>query len=180
MVSVPYRLDSTAGVILVESGEHIAPDRSDPRWRAYREWVKGGNVPAPAPATVEPIEQLRARIVSQINQQRHTRHDLPILYAGTLFDADTDARENITGTIARILRGDGIPPGWLGWRASDNSMLWCDATEADVLVQLRGLASAIEDRKQALLIAAWIKKARVAEMDREALDAYDIDAGWPG
>ena len=44
-----YRLHPDRGVIVIETGEHIPPVRSDARWRDYQSWVKAGNVPEPVP-----------------------------------------------------------------------------------------------------------------------------------
>ena len=174
-----YRLHPARGVILIESGEHIAPDKSDARWLAYREWVKAGGLPAPATVEEPPLADLVLQMQSRIDQERNHHHNMPITVGGIEFDADQDARENIVGTLSRLLRGDGLPPMWVGWRAADNSMHWGADTPETVLTSLRALASAIEDRKQAILIAAWIKKAEVATLNRTALAEYDIHAGWP-
>lgn len=173
-----YRLHHTLGAIITATGEHVRPIKSDVRWRDYLAWVKAGNVPAPAQADQEPLDTIRERVRSAIDQERARRHGLPVAYSGAVFDADSEARENITGTIARLVRGDGLPAGWIGWRDYGNAMHWATSTAADVLSALRGLSSAIEDRKQSLLIAAWIKKEEIAALDRAALEAYDATTGW--
>ena len=43
-----YRLHHLLGVILVATGEHIRPIKSDVRWRDYLAWIKTGNAPLPA------------------------------------------------------------------------------------------------------------------------------------
>jgi len=43
-----YRLHHLIGVILVETGEHIRPIKTDARWRDYLAWIKTGNAPLPA------------------------------------------------------------------------------------------------------------------------------------
>lgn len=43
-----YRLHHLVGVILVATGEHIRPIKSDVRWRDYLAWIKTGNAPLPA------------------------------------------------------------------------------------------------------------------------------------
>lgn len=178
-----YRFHPTNGVILVSTGEHIPAIKSDQRWRDYKTWTKAGNTALPAEPFLEPLASVLERVNSKINQERFRRHEFPITHSGTLFDADADARENITGTISRLMRGDGLPANWVGWRANDNSMHWAELAAEDVLTQLRALSTAIEDRKQNLLITAWVKKAGTEALyeanDRAGLEIYDVQAGWP-
>ena len=95
------------------------------------------------------------------------------------FDADNVSRERISGTIARLQRGDGLPAGWLGWRDASNDMHWAADDAATVLTSLTALSRAIEDREQALLIATWQHKAAIAALeDIDAILAYDVTAGW--
>ena len=96
------------------------------------------------------------------------------------FDADKVSRERIGGTIARLLRGDGLPAGWMGWRDAENNMHWVTDDAATVLANLTALSRAIEDREQALLVAAWQHKANIAALtDIDLILAYDIAVGWP-
>lgn len=96
------------------------------------------------------------------------------------FDADKVSRERISGMIARLQRGDGLPPGWMGWRDAANEMRWATNDAATVLANLTALTRAIEDREQALLIAAWQHKANIAALaDIDAILGYDVTANWP-
>lgn len=96
------------------------------------------------------------------------------------FDADKTSRERISGMIARLQRGDGLPAGWMGWRDTANEMQWVTDDAATVLANLTALSRAIEDREQALLVASWAHKARIdALSDIDAILAYDVTAGWP-
>lgn len=105
---------------------------------------------------------------------------LPIAYDGALFDADSVARERITGTLARLLRGGGLPVGWIGWRDYANAMHWSADPPATVQAALAGLSAAIEDREQALLVAAWQHKAAIDDLDDvAAVLAYPVGEGWP-
>lgn len=177
-----YRL-ALRGVIRIADNLHIQPIKSDPAWIEYKAWTRAGNVAAAAAPELEPLADILLRINSRIDQERTRRHELPIAFAGAWFDSDKEARENISGTLLRLLRGDGLPADWVGWRDNHNSMHWTDAPAAAVLEQLRGLSSAIEDRKQALLIAAWMKKAATQALvdldDRAGLEAFDLGADWP-
>lgn len=126
------------------------------------------------------LSDLQATACTAIDAERARRAVSPIAYAGSPFDADSLARERISGLILRLLRGDGLPANWIGWRGADNAMHWA-ALDADaVRVQISGLSSAIEDREQALLIAAWQHKSAVMALDSvEAVQGYEIGAGWP-
>ena len=96
------------------------------------------------------------------------------------FDADNVSRERISGTIARLQRGDPLPAGWIGWRDFSNQQQWATDDAATALANLTALSRAIEDREQALLIAAWTHKAAIASLaDIDAALAYPVAAGWP-
>lgn len=96
------------------------------------------------------------------------------------FDADPLSRERISGTIARLQRGDPLPAGWVGWRDFSNQQQWAADDAVTVLANLTALSRAIEDREQALLIAAWTHKAAIASLaDIDAALAYPVAAGWP-
>jgi len=95
------------------------------------------------------------------------------------FDADTLSRERISGMISRLQRGDPLPAGWVGWRDASNQQQWATDDAATVLANLTALSRAIEDREQALLIAAWQHKAAIAALTSvEALLAYDVTTVW--
>ena len=96
------------------------------------------------------------------------------------FDADKVSRDRISGTIARLQRGDGLPAGWMGWRDAANEMHWADDDAATVLANLIMLSRAIEDREQALLVASWGHKANIALLtDIDTILNYDVTADWP-
>ena len=96
------------------------------------------------------------------------------------FDADSVSRGRISGTIARLQRGDGLPAGWIGWRDASNQQQWAEDDAATVLASLVALSRAIEDREQALLIASWQHKANLNALeDFATILSYDTTAGWP-
>ena len=96
------------------------------------------------------------------------------------FDADKVSRERISGMIARLQRGDGLPAGWMGWRDASNQQQWATDDAATVLANLTALSRAIEDREQALLVASWTHKANIAALtDIDAIIGYDVTANWP-
>ena len=96
------------------------------------------------------------------------------------FDADKVSRDRISGMIARLQRGDGLPAGWMGWRDAANEMHWTNDEPATVLANLTALSRAIEDREQALLVAGWTHKANIAALeDIDAILSYDVTKNWP-
>ena len=96
------------------------------------------------------------------------------------FDADNVARGRISGTLARLQRGDGLPAGWIGWRDASNQQHWAEDDAATVLASLAALSCAIEDREQALLAASWQHKANLNALeDFAAILSYDTTTGWP-
>ena len=96
------------------------------------------------------------------------------------FDADDTARGRISGTVARLQRGDGLPAGWVGWRDASNEQHWAADDAATVLNHLTELSRAIEDREQSLLVAAWQHKKNLEDLeDIDAIVNYDLTLGWP-
>lgn len=128
---------------------------------------------------VPDLPAAKAAVRAQVDERRAWLSYQPIDFMGANFDADAIARERISGCNLRLLRGDGLPAGWLGWRDADNVMRWTSATEAQVQDYLRGLSTAIENREQYLLIKAWTKKAQIDALTSvEAVVAYNVEAGW--
>lgn len=146
----------------------------DPIPTPYHIWDNDNEVWVPNPET------LRQEKKGQVNDRRFFYDRQPITVNNITFDADAEARENINGTIARIQRGDGLPEGWMGWRAKDNQLYWGEYSAEEVLNELLDVTRAIEDRKQAILIFAWNHKYNLESMTdlQEILD-YDIDEEWP-
>ena len=96
------------------------------------------------------------------------------------FDADKVSRGRISGMVARLQRGDGLPAGWMGWRDFSNQQQWAMDDAATVLANLTALSCAIEDREQVLLVACWTHKANIATLtDIDAIIGYDVTTGWP-
>lgn len=122
----------------------------------------------------------QAQVCVQIEAERDRQSYMPILFEGVVFQADAESRGLISGTLARILRGDGLPGPWIGWRDVSNEMHWADLSADAVRIKLAGLSTAIEDRESALRIATWQRKAAVRALtDVAAVDGFDVTAGWP-
>ena len=122
------------------------------------------------------LDAARASKLQQVAAELNTRLYLPC----NGFDADKVSRERISGMIARLQRGDGLPNGWVGWRDAENNMHWATDDAATVLAGLTALSRAIENREQALLAASWAHKAAIAALEGiDAIIAYDVAASWP-
>lgn len=122
------------------------------------------------------FEAARSSKLQKVATELNTRLYLPC----NGFDADNVSRERISGTIARLRRGDDLPAGWIGWRDASNQQQWATDDATTVLANLTALSRAIEDREQALLIAAWQHKTNIAALtDIDAILNYDTTQGWP-
>ena len=122
------------------------------------------------------LDAAREAKLQAVSTELNTRLYLPC----NGFDADKISRERISGMIARLQRGDGLPAGWVGWRDAENTMHWSQDDAVTVLNNLTALSRAVEDREQALLVASWTHKANIAALeDIDAILAYDVTANWP-
>lgn len=118
--------------------------------------------------------------IAQIDAERDRLRYAPINYGEALFDAGADSQALISGTLARLARGDGLPVPWVGWRDHSNAHHWTSDGAETVASHLRGLSSNIENREAAIRVASWKKKAEVAALDTIAsLEAYSVQTGWP-
>ena len=142
------------------------PERPSPHheW----DWTTKSWLPNLAAARESKLQQVAAEL--------NTRLYLPC----NGFDADAVSRERISGTIARLQRGNGLPAGWIGWRDASNQQRWAEDAAMTVLANLTALSCVIEDREQALLIVSWQHKANIAALtDIDAIIGYETTQGWP-
>lgn len=95
-----YRLHHLTGVINTVTGDHIPPIKSDPRWIAYQQWIKAGNVPEPA--EIPPPDPDPEPVVPRQVTMRQAR--LALLDAGLLsgVDAAIDSLDEPHRSAARI------------------------------------------------------------------------------
>ena len=123
------------------------------------------------------LDAARAAKLQEVSAELNARLYLPC----NGFDADKVSRDRISGTIARLQRDDGLPAGWMGWRDAANEMHWATDDAVTVLANLIALSRAIEDREQALLVAAWQHKANIASLTTiEDIMNYNVEEGWNG
>lgn len=150
------------------------------------EWFERTNRPTQFHEWDNDIEQwvpnldlARESVLTKIGVEISTRIYLPVEFEAAVFDADPVSRSRISGTLARIQRGNGLPLGWVGWRDYNNIQRWAEDTPETVQVKLAGLSKTIEDREQALLIAAWIHKSAIMGLQTiEEILSYDVTANW--
>ena len=122
------------------------------------------------------LDAARESKLQQVAAELNTRLYLPC----NGFDADQVSRGRISGMIARLQRGDGLPVGWICWRDACDQQQWATDDAATVLANLTTLSRAIEDREQALLVASWTHKAAIAALeDIDTILSYDVTANWP-
>ena len=164
-IDVGIRADSNT--FRIENGEYSQiPTQPSP----HHEWDW------PTKSWIPNLNLAREAKLQQVAAELNTRLYLPC----NGFDADKVSRERISGMIARLQRGDGLPAGWVGWRDAANEMHWAEDGAATVLASLTELSRAIEDREQALLVASWAHKANIAALeDIDAIIGYDLTANWP-
>ena len=123
------------------------------------------------------LDAARESKLQQVAAELNTRLYLPC----NGFDADRVSRERISGTIARLQRGDGLSAGWIGWRDASNQQRWAEDDAMTVLANLTTLSRAIEDREQALLAKSWQHKASIASLTSiEDILNYNVEEGWDG
>ena len=160
---IPAPSDETA---YVQNGEIVLfPEKPSPHheW----DWTTKSWLPN--------LDAARSSKLQQVSAELNARLYLPC----NGFDADKVSRERISGMIARLQRGDGLPAGWVGWRDASNQQQWATDDAATVLANLTALSRVIEDREQALLVASWAHKANIAALeDIDAILSYDVTAAW--
>lgn len=158
--SKTYVFDTTSKIVIP------TPEKPSP----HHEWNW------PTKSWLPNLDAVREAKLLQVAAELNARLYLPC----NGFDADQVSRGRISGTIARIQRGDGLPAGWMGWRDANNQQWWAEDDAMTVLASLVALSCAIEDREQALLIASWQHKANLNALeDFNEILSYDTTAGWP-
>jgi hypothetical protein len=142
--------------------------------------IEAGALVAIQPDPASELSKAKQTKRAYINWLADKNQSSPILFSGALFDADAVARERISGTLARLTRGDGLPIGWVGWRDAGNTLHWSDLDAEHVAQLLSALSASIEDRVQSSLLCAWQHKANVDTLEDVAtVERYDATVGWP-
>ncbi len=115
------------------------------------------------------LTQAKADRKAAIDAEMERRKSEPIEYAGSLFDADRTARENVAGWQTQLGAGVALPEGFV-WRDAANVDHPADAAFVN------GLGAAITLRGTVLYATAWALKAAVDA----AMTAAEVEAvKWP-
>jgi hypothetical protein len=157
------------GVFDTQEGVHITPDASNPRWRAYQEWLAAGGEPVP-PAP-EPLDRRRRRMADRVNDRRERVLARGVPYMGHEFAADTRSALHLNNAVTLLAAGLQLPDGF-AWRATDNTLVPMTPQE------LRGLLLEIFRFADRVHRRAWAIKAQIEASD--APETIDIERDWPG
>lgn len=149
-------------------------------------WAYDGETFAAPLLAPLPLPERAAAMADAVNAIRDDRTANAFVFAGVLFqldDARSQPRITAMGADARFAVLGGAQPGNLrwadpdhdfGWIATDNSVMPMDA---QTMVAFSDAAKLWVSRHT--FAGAAIKKAIAAAEDHAALDAIDIEAGWP-
>lgn len=164
-----YQLHPESGVIELATGARI--QRGEPGWEAYRQWTKAGGVASAAPVELEPIEDVRQRVRSQVTTWRDQQERGRIIFEhdGRRWDGGIDVRKR----LQPVLNLPALPAGFF----------WTDADNNDVPMIAESLAALNAAHEQAIIARGWAIHVRQREMKAEidllsgaALGNYFI--GW--
>lgn len=105
-----------------------------------------------------------------LTQEYLERSQRPILFRGSLFDADAKAQDSV---LKRLLLKDSIPEDFQ-WRDFNNQMHPADA------VFVESLHQAIQERDYQLKQALWLHQANLSELLLEdQIKNYPTENNWP-
>ncbi len=172
-----YRLHPVHGVLRIDTDEHIT-DRSHAGWPAYQQWLRDGNVPAPAEPEPAPLDALHARVRSHINIERNRRELGGFEYQGRTIDSDVASVLRIASGASTATAAAMFEQPWsVEWTCADDSTLMLDANGMiAMLAALAEYADAVHQHARALKAAAH---ALHLAGDRAGLEEFDVTAGWP-
>ena len=169
-----YQLTRGAAVVRTADGATIPDDPGNTDRQAYEAWLGDGNAPDPVDLTLlvsaktEAIETLYAARLLQGFAHGGTRYEL---------DADSQGKIGDLATASGffVLGVGGVTWDPIPFVAADNSVQ-VFVTAADFIA----FANAAKLATQALFARRYVlKTACRAAGTAEALDAIDIEAGWP-
>ena len=145
--------------------------RTHSAWAVYDAWVIAGGVPDPMPPQAGPsIEHRRAERSALVNRLRDDRAAAGIAFDGHRYDTDPRSRENLSGAVASVGSGGGLPEDF-AWRTEDNQLV---PMRPETLTQL---GRAVLDHVNACYARSWALKDEIAASDDP--ESIDITAGWP-
>ena len=124
------------------------------------------------------LDTAKAAVWARVKATREAKTDAPGALVATPFgvvQSDATSQRNITGlvTMALIAQGAGAPFS-AAFTCADNSVVHLSAP------QMIGLGVAVGQHVEAVYARARVLRTAIdAAADQAALDAIDIDAGWP-
>lgn len=145
-------------------------ENKNPDYLAYKAHVDGGGYVEPAD-----VGPLKAAVRATINAARDQREQGGFPYAGRIVDSDIASCIRIAGaaSAAQAALAQQQPFG-VDWTCADNSVLSLDA--AGVI----GMLAALAVHSDAMHQHARTLKAQIdAAEDAAAVEAIDIESGWP-
>jgi hypothetical protein len=118
----------------------------------------------------DPLEVRRETLCKRVNAVREEKVNAPLLFGGTLFDADPESLTRINGVLTMLHAGLVLPSGFT-WRSFENKDIPMNSTK------LHQLAGAIFERQYTCFAKSWALKAEIQGSD--APESLDIESGWP-
>lgn len=117
-------------------------------------------------STVDGLDLAKSDKKQTVNDLRAELSKSPILYQGSMYDADQQAIQNISSVL--LFGGDST----IVWRDYDN------INHEMSMADLQGLANAIKDRNSVLYVTSWSIKADIDALATiQEVDSYVIDFG---
>lgn len=111
----------------------------------------------------------------RVNALRSRRLEEGIVFKGKTFDSSEKSRCNLTAAAAKAASPDSELAEDFVWRTADNENV--SMTKSDLLA----FHAAMTDWVYANYQASWTHKAALQALTTvEAVEAYDIERGWPG
>lgn len=171
------KLYALSGEFAIEVDDDVVP--------AGECWVNGAEI-HPVPAMPSPLRnwdwvtkcwvgdlaQVQAALMDALEAERARRNDLPIGFAGVLFDANTVAKQNLGGWLSVLAAGGSLPSGFT-WRDASNAEHLADAAF------LVGLGAAMAARGTELYRNKWSKQRHIeSALTVAELDTFDMTEGW--
>lgn len=120
---------------------------------------------------VPDVPVLKADLQRQVDIERTRRNLLPIMYAGSTFDADEIAQRNVSAWQTQLSAGATLPSDFT-WRDYNNNDHPADAEFVN------GLGAAITLRGTQLYQASWQHKSDINSATEQELLTYDISKYW--
>jgi hypothetical protein len=132
--------------------------------------------------TQERLDIEKSKKKNEVSEHRDVLSRSPIMYSGSLFDADTQDQANISGKIQEILAREAINsqmnPQDMFWRDLNNVVFYWGSQE-NYKAWLQGFVIAISSRNTALYLTSWTKKLEIDNMSLiEDVMNYNVEAGW--